>query len=190
MEKIKELIHNGDLENAKIMIEALEAKLINEGSSRIYETIKTQVSTLKKLYASKIEAVSLSNVKNIDIKYYNIKNEFDGNIDKPMLKGLINTDLTEFKCKSIDITGCNNIKIEMIDCEDTVFLNNTAGSTITVKSKYIRLNKCNNLHLKILSFCGVFLQDSKDIKIESVSGFDLKIFDFSSPMNSKNYQII
>ena len=72
----KELIQNGNLENAKIMIEALEAKLINEGSSRMYETIKTQVSTLKKLYASKIEAVNLSNVKNIDIKHYNIKNEF------------------------------------------------------------------------------------------------------------------
>lgn len=192
MKKIKDYIESGNLDLAREMIESLEIKLTEEPSPRMHEILKSQILDLKKLYSSKLK-LSFCNVKcaeQANQLKLSTKNKFGGAYGKLVLDGINHKHFVNMQCKSIDLTDCDGVTAAMIECEETVFLKNVRNSTITLKTKHLRLSNCRNLYLYVFSHSGVFMLDSTNIKIEPISDCELKVFDFNSPVDSKNFQIL
>jgi len=197
MLSISEEIESGDLKLARKRIEEMEARLAEEASPKLHEALKTQISSLKREYSAKVSAGNNdipetarrqgALPREIDI---NIRNEFGGNEVKYVLADVENEHIAPLQHTDVDVVNCKRIQVDMIDCEETVFIKNVSESEIHVKTKYLRLLGCTELHLKIHSYTAVYMQSSKAIRIEAIGCSQPCVFDFDSPVNSQNYQLI
>lgn len=194
MKQISECIESGNLKLAREGIEAMEARLAEEASPRLHEALKAQISSLKREYSSRFKIDIPSTVKSQEAQSQtieiNIKNEFSGSSGKCVLGNRENEQIPPLHHSYVDIVNCKKIHADMIDCNETVFAKGVCDSTIHVRTRHLRLLDCTDLHLKVHSCSGVYMQNCRNITIEVILCEQPSVFDFDSPVNSQNYQLL
>ena len=195
MQSIKNLIEKNKLEEAKEQIILIENKLSEENNSYSQRLLITQINELKNLYIIKKrgnDKLEADKKKELEIRIDLKSTEEDDILDKIHISDKKDEVFDKIECKEIKIENCRNIFTKEITCEQTFLAINVIDSVIYCNASQVRLIGCRNIELHPFSKTGVFLQDSKEIKIigKNQNNNNFKsVFDFNCPFGSVNYTI-
>ncbi|KAI5168537.1 hypothetical protein PAEPH01_0218 [Pancytospora epiphaga] len=107
-----------------------------------------------------------------------------------ILKDVNNQTVAGTVCLEALVVDCNSINVEGAIIRNSLLLMNVNNSEISANAGQVRLTNCRNVLLKVEAITGIFLQNSKDIRISIGSKGIPKVYDFNSPINSENYVLI
>lgn len=199
MNIIKEIIENGNLEEAKNKIRKLEEKAADEKSIHIQASLLRQIHELKQMYISKT-TINLNGLEKNNNQAPSIKiiPEFDGNNSKLILSKVISSTIDECICTESKIEACNDIIIKGIVCKNSILIISVTESTIRCSAQQIRLIGCRNIKLDVYTETGIFLENCSNIQITEAlfnnqsreKNMFREVFDFSNPNEAINYEII
>ncbi|KAM0680988.1 hypothetical protein GINT2_000771 [Glugoides intestinalis] len=189
MKRIEEQVKNDDLDSAREAIEALELKLAEEPSQRLQEMLKTQITKLKQIYSERLD-MRLEKTEEIKENKFFVEIKFDGSEKKRVLRGLKQVFISSLQCVDLEIVDCDLIETGIIECTGTIFLRNVKNATIRSKSMQCRVFGCKNILLECFSETGIFIQESADVRIRQTTDCKVKVYDFSSPFENSNYEIL
>lgn len=189
MKRIEEQIKNDDLDSAREAIEALERKLAQESSQRLQEVTKTQINKLKKMYSERLE-IRLDKTIRKQENMLSVEIKFDGSAKKHVIRDLREIFIPSQKCVDFEILSCEFIETGILECTGTIFIRNVKNATVRSKSRQCRVFGCENILLECFSETGIFLEESKDVRIKQGADCKMNVYDFSSPFEKKNYEII
>lgn len=195
MNRIKEIIGQNKLEEAKKLIEEIEKKLSEEPSDRIRNSEIKKIYELKKLYNEKIQ---LNTNKIIKKSYENVffltkSNAFDGSKEKLVFKNLKNCEIDSCNGLEVSIEKCNNITTKEIQVTNSILIKDVRDSKIIAKASQIRIIGCENIIMIVSTKTGIYLQDSTNIKIcplnKDIDNKYESVYDFNDG-SCINYEIM
>lgn len=177
--KIRNAIESGDLDYAKDKIKEMEVKLTEESSLYLQSNLKKQLAILKDLYCKKL-SIELTSTRELPRQVIHANNN---NLDGQIVESVQSADVL--------IENCKFIKNEIISCSGTLNLRNVEDSRIECHCAHVRMTGCTGVELVVLRGTGIYLHECSNIRIcRTGNESAVKVFDFSSPLSSKNYSII
>jgi hypothetical protein len=195
-EEIIENIKNGRKEEAEQQIRSLESDLRQEKTKYNQRVLKERIQRLKKIYLDSEEIMPPTTLSqrikkpisfNIADGVESKRTEISNRNGEVILVG----DVIE-----IIIKDCRDVHVPYFRSENSVYLKNIKDSTICCRGQQIRISGCENIILRVSTPIGVFMEESRGIKIMEfgeegceVNRYD-NVHDFSNPLDDSNYTII
>ncbi|KAF7684541.1 hypothetical protein TCON_0269 [Astathelohania contejeani] len=191
---IIENLKNKNFEFVKHFIRKLEDKLNHESIKYNKTKLRERIYRIKELYRKyeMIPSVEFTLKKNKEKSFEEIFMESNDSI---VIANKCDCEITIGDCKTCVIENCQHVKVPYFSAKQSIFIRNVSDSHIECSSEQLRLSGCKNLYLKIFTATGVFIENSKEIKIEGIynkreiNNYN-KVYDLSDPGSNKNYKII